>query len=62
MWWCSLLSPEGDGRQGDEQKWLEVTQLSDVTAGIEVGLPPTSSLPLKIPRTVTLTVVSFRHL
>ena len=54
---CSLLQ-EREG-QGDKEKWLEVTQLSDVTAGIEVGLPPTSFLPLK---TDTLTIVSFRHL
>lgn len=34
---CSLLQ-EREG-QGDKEKWLEVTQQSDVTAGIEVGLP-----------------------
>lgn len=56
---CSLLQ-EQEG-QGDREKQFEVTQLSDVTAGREVGLPPTSFLPLKILWTL-LSVVSFRHL
>lgn len=57
---CSVLQ-ERQG-QGDKEKCLEVTQLPDVTAEIELGLPPTSFSPLKIPWTVTLFVVSFRHL